>query len=603
VPATSDRSVSHIANHQLPLEQFDLIARGGARPDTMRLLLDAEYSRRLVLLRELLKCAANRPALLGTLPPAEAAWNALVAIHDLSSEALRGVLLHPQVGTWISHALRQIDSASVHGAPDWVEVGQLHAVTLAAAIHAGVPLRTRVPVRRGSVLLPTLGLASFPSVDGYGVADVDCGEGACRLRVDDEQVEVPVPPRTDGTGWWGLRKLRSRSGDRTLVVSLDDIDPYRNLADPVGPGRLDDRTVATWQQLLDAAWTVLNRRHPSTAEAMAAGLTSIAPLPDDPSWTIRSASTGDGFGGMLISTPPDPATLAVTLVHEFQHIKLGALLHLTTLYREDRGERHYAPWRPDPRPLAGLLQGVYAFFGITGFWRTQRGSEVERDQRIADFEFAYARRQTWAGLRSVRGSGYLTELGERFVRRLTSELRPWLAERVRPDLARAAWAAVADHRAGSRIRYRIADRTWIVAAAAAWRNKAEPPPAASAASTGNGSGPLWVHARPTLFRSRLWEWQDVRLSDVPGVTDADGALMSGDAATAVDGYLRRIRAKRDDLDAWTGLGLAYAMAAEPAWRPLLLTPELVYALHLELAGESAPPSPGDLARWLAAGPV
>ena len=69
-----------------------------------------------------------------------------------------------------------------------------------------------------------------------------------------------------------------------------------------------------------------------------------------------------------------PVELAVTLVHEFQHIKLGGLLHLAPLHDREPTRRLYAPWRDDPRPLGGLLQGVYAFTGVTDFWRAVRGS-------------------------------------------------------------------------------------------------------------------------------------------------------------------------------------------------------------------------------------
>jgi HEXXH motif-containing protein len=74
----------------------------------------------------------------------------------------------------------------------------------------------------------------------------------------------------------------------------------------------------------------------------------------------------------MVSEPPDPATPAVSLVHEFQHIKLGALMHLISLVTGDDGTPYYAPWRDDPSPLGGFLQGVCAFFGIAEFWRRRR---------------------------------------------------------------------------------------------------------------------------------------------------------------------------------------------------------------------------------------
>jgi len=61
---------------------------------------------------------------------------------------------------------------------------------------------------------------------------------------------------------------------------------------------------------------------------------------------------------MMSSLPPDPAQMAETLVHEFHHIKLGGLTHLVRLTDDDQTASHYAPWRDDPRPLGGFLQGI-----------------------------------------------------------------------------------------------------------------------------------------------------------------------------------------------------------------------------------------------------
>jgi HEXXH motif-containing protein len=54
----------------------------------------------------------------------------------------------------------------------------------------------------------------------------------------------------------------------------------------------------------------------------------------------------------------------VTLVHEFQHSELSVVPDLTRLYDAGPDEFYYAPWRNDPRPFGGLLQGVYAFIGV-----------------------------------------------------------------------------------------------------------------------------------------------------------------------------------------------------------------------------------------------
>ena len=71
--------------------------------------------------------------------------------------------------------------------------------------------------------------------------------------------------------------------------------------------------------------------------------------------------------------------MAWTLVSEFQHIKLSALLDMFPLI-EPCADRGYAPWRDDPRPMGGILQGVCAFPGIVRFWDVQRRLEAPPDE-------------------------------------------------------------------------------------------------------------------------------------------------------------------------------------------------------------------------------
>ena len=42
-------------------------------------------------------------------------------------------------------------------------------------------------------------------------------------------------------------------------------------------------------------------------------------------------------------------TLALLLMHEFQHVKLGAVLDLYDLFDPDDKRLYHAPWRKDPR--------------------------------------------------------------------------------------------------------------------------------------------------------------------------------------------------------------------------------------------------------------
>src|SRR5262249_47732882 len=200
------------------------------------------------------------------------------------------------------------------------------------------------------------------------------------------------------------------------------------------------------QALRDGAWQILVTDDEPAAVALAAGLQSAVPLPMAPDLTLRSASSGDAFGSLLVALPPGPTEFAALLVHEFQHTKLGAYYHLLNLFVDDGTERFYAPWRDDPRPLSGLFQGVYAFLGVTGFWRQRRHNAPAAGRRLADFEFALWRRGTWRALGTLRTDPGLTPLGREFAAGMTERMRPWWADTVTTAAARLADVAARGHR-------------------------------------------------------------------------------------------------------------------------------------------------------------
>ena len=101
---------------------------------------------------------------------------------------------------------------------------------------------------------------------------------------------------------------------------------------------------------------------------------------------LRTGPYGEAFGSVLVSpaammsvTSPQPTkptvssgprpsrvgsyatseTLAVTLVHEFQHGILSALLHLIRLTEDDDGSLYHVPWRDTPRAAVRTVAGRY----------------------------------------------------------------------------------------------------------------------------------------------------------------------------------------------------------------------------------------------------
>jgi HEXXH motif-containing protein len=569
-----------LQNHRIPSPQLAELCAGGGGVETMRTLWAGQRSRRLLLL-DTVRRKLNDPDDMGPLPPAVAAWSAWAAAEDDT------LLLHPQVGSWAAYTLRRKRGRTTSDLPLWADAGILHTLALVASARAGLPWRTSVPVRNGKVMLPTLGMARLGDRSGGSVAQAVCAGGEIRIRLGERTVVVPRDPAREADGWWPLRRLRV-GDDPALSVFLDDIDPFRELADPVEPDRLDNASVARWTELLDGAWAILCRDHAGTAGALSPGVVSIVPLPADELGTTRSASTGEAFASVMVSPPVDEVDLAVSLVHEFQHVKLGGLLHLLPMTEPGDNALHHAPWRDDPRPLAGLVQGVYAFFGIADFWRTRRRVSAGLYRRIADFEFAYARGQVHEALAELSVSEALTDVGRQLVAGLSDRLRSWRAEPVDPAAAASAEILCASHRAEWRLRYLSPDAEEVSFLAAAWL--ADKP--VGALSLRTAILPVRSAVRWSLQWQELARAHLVGRAGGPGAVAADRAVLAGDVDRAREGYLRDIAAAPGDLHAWVGLSLTCAE------EPVHSRPEWVYAVFQSLRAEGEDVDPLAVSRRL-----
>jgi uncharacterized protein len=160
-----------------------------------------------------------------------------------------------------------------------------------------------------------------------------------------------------------------------------------------------------------------------------------------------SATARDAYGAIGLALPADGPTLALLLIHEYQHAKLGALLDLYDFYDAEDRRLFYAPWRDDPRPLGALYQGTYAHLAVTDYWRARRHDAPVAARAAAEANFVRWRTQTAEAVQVLLGSESLTALGARFARGMGETLAPWLEEPVGSQAARAARRMARDHRA------------------------------------------------------------------------------------------------------------------------------------------------------------
>lgn len=494
-----------------------------------------------------------------------------------------------------------------------VDFGGVHILSLVAAACTGLAWQTRVPHRDGRVMLFGLGMARFSGLAAEESVEAETAAGRITLRAGAATINVAVDGAEEDGGdarWWASRRLRVGAG-LPIELCLDDLDPFRDLADPVPPMRLSDANLRLWRDLLGEGWELLCDHHPEAAEAIAAGVVSLVPLPLGDGHETRSASSGEAFGSVMLSQPPDAVTLACSLVHEFQHIKLGGLMHLVRLVASDDAAWYYAPWRDDPRPLSGLLQGVYAFFGIAAFWRRhwQTVSGVG-DRLIAEFEYAYTRSQTQEALGIVLVSGGLTVAGRRFAEALFDQLECWLADDLDPVTLRAAELVADHHRTGWRLRHQCAGAQETNALVEAWLHDRPAAVDPAPPEIAPASAVRWSQGMVGLVRRHILMPQTWRTFDSPdgkwlreSVSEGDMALVDGQTDVAFALYADAVQADAADSDAWSGLALTLGMADwmkndSAAVHALRQRPELVREVYSRLSRDGDVKDPVHVAAWL-----
>jgi uncharacterized protein len=324
-------------------------------------------------------------------------WALLSHIDRTAPHAMAAILAHPYVRPWAVGVLT--------GSPTRSWLGNLAA---AAAVRGGLTVRVPVDVRSGRVCLPTVGTVVLPSAaSGMGILDV-AGD---RLSAAFNDVSATVH---GGVGEW-LPALWVPGFDSPILV--EDQDPYRSCHQWPADGRLPADAADAWRQRLTAAWEVIASDGPRYVPGLLSGLRAITPLGADPAGQLHASTSRHAFGAVA-TVASSAASLAVVVVHEFQHSKLGALLDLCDLVDPADTRRLRVGWRDDARPIEAVLQGTYAHLAVTDLWR----SRAQRGSREAGEHYRRYRDWTSNGVDLLRDCGALTRSGAVVVDRLAHTL-------------------------------------------------------------------------------------------------------------------------------------------------------------------------------------
>ena len=433
--------------HRIPDRTFRDLAEGGGGVPAVRQLAAVQYSKHVLLIRQVVESA--RAVEHEQAAQARHGYGLLAALQNRRRDMVDSVIRHPSVGAWARHTLQALSDPAARGQ---AVPGQLASLAAAAAVRGGLSCTAEVPVVDGAVLLPSVGRLARPAGaadEGVGIA---VSEGRAVVTGGAWSARIPSGGTASGgsdeaTGWQELRRLASTSAGERLEILIEDLDPWRMPGSANLGCRLTPAEVRRWQSILDDAWDLLVSHHHAIAAEIAATVTVFTPLAPPPRGQ-SSATSRETFGSIALSPPADACSLAVTLAHETQHAKLSALLDIVPMVLPDDGTRYYTPWRDDPRPLSGLLQGAYAFLGVADFWRYQRTvTDGGADAIWAETEFARWRDATGLVVDTLTSSARLTSGGEFFVAGMARTLESWADETVSADAAEHARLLAEEHQA------------------------------------------------------------------------------------------------------------------------------------------------------------
>lgn len=418
----------------VPEQVFSDLATLRHTVETAQWLRDTSRTLHWAVLRRIADCSSS------TEP--RAMYEQITDMYKIHGEIVAHVIFYPATiasGRDLLRMLRENDSPDAEATDLLISdyLSEILAACLVAAWHpdpdndiatVAISLHSRAA---GRFFLPGLGMLHDLPRDETFDLHLSGTSISIETLVHAEVIELDTP----GPSWTPLPRVSVRAGGLILSVVLDNVSPYRMNSDRL---LQDDTDIAlqSWTEMLRQAWEVLCWAHPDAAAEVADLLTVIVPLRKDSDPAIHHSCSGaDTFGAIASAYTDDPVTLAITLVHEIQHVKLYALLETIDLLDGDDRACYYAPWRDDPRPLSGLLQGVYAHIAIADMWRKLR-REVELTDVVNPMEalrhYLYWREASDLVLSTLAKSGHLTQQGEVFVDLLCFPLRI-MAQDVVPD--------------------------------------------------------------------------------------------------------------------------------------------------------------------------
>jgi HEXXH motif-containing protein len=238
--------------------------------------------------------------------------------------------------------------------------------------------------------------------------------------LDNETLRLVAVTGGDPAVWPHIGSTRERreaawpqSAGRILAgldgIRLLPLDSLQPLARDPEPSPLPADVLA---DCLRRAFVELGRAWPEGEREVRYFVRAVIAGQMPPGRQMSGSSEQCPFAVRIDFCPTDPvAMLADALVHEAAHVKL----RLSGLVRElcgiDTTPRLHHPWRPELRPLSGVLVASHAFVAVHGFHARRRALRLGPD---ADRLEAAMREDVRQALDTLMRDSQLTSAGHAF---------------------------------------------------------------------------------------------------------------------------------------------------------------------------------------------
>ena len=234
------------------------------------------------------------------------------------------------------------------------------------------------------------------------------GDGPVAVSVDPAQVRFTW---TDGQrltlpreGWSELAgaslprlQVLPRAAGMPILNGLGDVSALASelWTGVRGPQVRADLLRAGWSpsvaelSLIDQGVELLRAVWPEAASALPRHVLGFVVLPHKGDGHYHSYTTMKLHHAVLGSLL-NPVQVADILVHEASHVRMRSLHGFDPLLEGPDPDAHPSPWRADPRPLSGLLNGLHAFLNVLRFfqrlpdlaeWPRARSEAIVEEQR------------------------------------------------------------------------------------------------------------------------------------------------------------------------------------------------------------------------------